>query len=290
MTRYIKQFACILTLALILTLTASAKIQLADLDQMTDYTGGVSVEVVSSSSEHIEGDGALRSSSSELIIVQVQFMPANIDAYALDGGLHFWLYLEDADALNGNGQIELTSSGTCDIEETTWNIYDVAYEDGWNEVWLPFYNCSQDAMNYYACNYFRIYNFVDYDTYMIVDDISVGMREDFPTLDSDEKPYDKLVETEAETKAPLMGNIDDHEGEDEALDDEEYVDEGYAGLDGAGAIEDRVEEESATGNNPLLYVGVVVFSSLCVIATAFVVFVRKYKDEEPADEEPKQDE
>ena len=66
------------------------------------------------------------------------------------------------------------------------------------------------------------------------------------------------------------------------------MDEGYAGMDGAGAIEDRAEEESTTGNNPLLYVGVVVFAALAIIATVFVVFVRNYKEEEP--EEPKQDE
>lgn len=290
MTRYIKLIACILTLAVILALGVSAKVQLIDLDQLNEYTGGVSIELVTSATEHIEGEGAIRSSSPELIIVQAQFMPTNIEKYAMDGGLHFWLYLEDADALNGNGQIELTSSGTCDVEETTWHIYDISYEDGWNEIWLPFYNCGQDELNYAACNFFRIYNFVDYDTYMIVDDISVGLREDFPTLDSDEKLYDNVDETEPETKAPLLGNIDDHEdtASDDASEEDEYVDEGYAGMDGAGAIEDRAEEESTTGNNPLLYVGVVVFSALAIIATVFVVFVRNYREEEP--EEPKQDE
>lgn len=279
----VKRFLCMTVLVLLLTFTVSAKVQLSSMDEITETTGGVNVEVVTAASEHIEGKGALRSSSDSLLIVEVSFTPTDIEAYAMDGGLHFWLYLEDADALDGNGQIELTSSGTCDIEETHWFLYDFAYEDGWNEIWFPFYTCETDEMNYAACNYFRIYNFLYYDTYMIVDDISIGMREDFPTLDSQEKPDDTLLSDEKETQAPLVDDMHVDNGNADYGNDDSGIagnDDDYAGVDGEGAIEDRIEEEETTGNDPMLYVGVVVFSAVAVIATGLVVFSRLYREED----------
>lgn len=291
MIRPIKTIACVLTLAIFLAISVSAKVQLHSFDQIDGGVGGMNVTLVSSKTEHIEGTGALRSSSDNLLIVQATFNPVNLEKYAADGGLHFWLYIEDADALDGNGQIELTSSGTCDVEETHWFIYSSPYEDGWNEMWFPFYASEVDEMNYAACNYFRIYNYLYYDTYMIVDDISIGLRSDFPTLDSEEKPYDSFTKLESDTKAPLLGNIDEHETVyDQSEDEAEAFEDGYAGLDGAGAIEDRIETEDTSGNNPILYVGVIVFSAVAVIATVFVVFVRQYHDEDEPPKESKQDE
>ena len=36
--------------------------------------------------------------------------------------LHVWIYIEDAEKLTGDGQLELTSSGVCDVDEISWSL------------------------------------------------------------------------------------------------------------------------------------------------------------------------
>ena len=63
------------------------------------------------------------------------FRPANLSSFA-DGKLELWVYIEDISKLTG-GQIELTSSGDPDQEETSWNVFDYVTQNGWTKLSLP---------------------------------------------------------------------------------------------------------------------------------------------------------
>ena len=50
--------------------------------------------------------------------------------------LYVRFFVEDADALTGNGQIEISSSGTCDQQEYNYNPFAYEIVSGWNELEL----------------------------------------------------------------------------------------------------------------------------------------------------------
>lgn len=70
--------------------------------------------------------------------------------------LEFDLYLSHPDLFEKAGEcaIELTSSGTCDIEECFWYPDDQPLEKGWNHIALPI---SSGACRMNHLNFFRIY-------------------------------------------------------------------------------------------------------------------------------------
>ena len=78
------------------------------------------------------------------------------------GGLHLWLYLSDATALdlNAEGAIEVTSSGTCDKKEYAWYLSGMGLKTGWNELWLPFSKAgiTGGRPDLAAMDYLRIYH------------------------------------------------------------------------------------------------------------------------------------
>lgn len=78
------------------------------------------------------------------------------------GHLHFKMYISDIDAFqNCSGQIELTSSGTCDKEEICWLVSKVApcLHNGWNDVVLDFDRVDAWATDFNPANinWFRFY-------------------------------------------------------------------------------------------------------------------------------------
>lgn len=68
----------------------------------------------------------------------------------------FDFYVSSADmfySISGGNSLELTSSGTCDQEETAWNLTDFDVQDGWNEIALPL----RDGCDWSRVNYIRFY-------------------------------------------------------------------------------------------------------------------------------------
>ena len=68
----------------------------------------------------------------------------------------FDFYVSSADmfySISGGNSLELTSSGTCDQEETAWNLTDFDVQDGWNEIELPL----RDGCDWSRVNYIRFY-------------------------------------------------------------------------------------------------------------------------------------
>ncbi len=60
----------------------------------------------------------------------------DISEYMGSGYLHFSLYVEDAEKFVG-GEMELSSSGNCDVQEMNWSPTKYITKQGWNEVYLP---------------------------------------------------------------------------------------------------------------------------------------------------------
>jgi len=78
------------------------------------------------------------------------------------GHLHFKMYISDVDAFqNCSGQIEISSSGTCDKEETCWLVNKIApcLHNGWNDIVLDFSRADAWASDFNPANinWFRFY-------------------------------------------------------------------------------------------------------------------------------------
>ncbi|MCQ2425927.1 MAG: hypothetical protein MJ070_07260 [Lachnospiraceae bacterium] len=78
----------------------------------------------------------------------------------------FWFYASDASKLSlyKGAQIELTSSGTCDAEEATWNlpaawntIIEGGPKDGWNLIHLDINKTDDNHADWSKINFFRMY-------------------------------------------------------------------------------------------------------------------------------------
>jgi hypothetical protein len=76
--------------------------------------------------------------------------------------------------LTAGGNIEISSSGTCDINELSWGVPLTGLKDGWNELDLKL---SQSAItdgrtDLSAVNFFRIYHHgIKNDVTVKLDDI-----------------------------------------------------------------------------------------------------------------------
>ena len=90
------------------------------------------------------------------------------------GYLHFYLYCSDISKIGTAGQIEITSSGKCDVNEYNWYLMQYVTKTGWNEVWLDLWGAGTtggvaDLSN---INYMRIYTLNGSATFYI-DNIEV---------------------------------------------------------------------------------------------------------------------
>ncbi len=75
------------------------------------------------------------------------------------GWFSFWLYVSDVSMLNGDGQIELTSSGGPDYNEFSWPLSGVELVNGWNLVELQLSSANKTGFpSLKAINFFRIYH------------------------------------------------------------------------------------------------------------------------------------
>lgn len=74
------------------------------------------------------------------------------------GYLHCYIYCEDINNVGG-GQIEISSSGTCDSNELNWSFEQYVVKTGWNELYLPISSAGTTggAIDLSKVNYFRIY-------------------------------------------------------------------------------------------------------------------------------------
>ena len=118
------------------------------------------------SSDYVkEGKGAILSGEIQVRLVY-NFDALDISAY--EGGyLHMWVYVTDYDTIK-SGQIELTSSGTCDSGEMGWDVKNYIKANGWNEIWLPLSYAESKAtggnLDLTGANYLRLFTLRQGDT------------------------------------------------------------------------------------------------------------------------------
>lgn len=107
-------------------------------------------------------------------ILEGAFNSIDISEYK-HGYLHFYVYCSDISKIGSAGQIEITSSGKCDVNEFNWNALQYITQTGWNEVWLDISGAGTtggvaDLSN---INYFRIYFSEDSSATFYIDHIEV---------------------------------------------------------------------------------------------------------------------
>ncbi len=108
----------------------------------------------------IEGTGAVskKANGGTIVLERKLDPPIDISAYRGVGYAKLHLYIESVDNMSDTpGQLELTSSGRCDVEETSWNISKNMLKDGWNTLYLSFESPGENSADYSKINYVRVY-------------------------------------------------------------------------------------------------------------------------------------
>ncbi|MBE6768495.1 MAG: hypothetical protein E7549_06230, partial [Ruminococcaceae bacterium] len=131
----------------------------------------------------------LSSASSTSLVLQQSGLKVEVPSYTTmqDMGLSFWLYVNDASKVSGTGQIELTSSGTCDQAELGFGLNKATLKNGWNHVFLPFntgslYNGSQGvAFDHTAINYMRWYGLYGSGLQVAISHVAIYTLNDLET-------------------------------------------------------------------------------------------------------------
>ena len=118
----------------------------------------------------IEGSGSWKWKTTTL---EGRFEPIDLSEFK-HGYLHFYVYCSDISKSGNVGQIEITSSGVCDVNEYNWNVAQYITKTGWNEVWLDLFGAGTTggAADLSNINYLRIYILNSTATYYI-DNIEV---------------------------------------------------------------------------------------------------------------------
>lgn len=88
------------------------------------------------------------------------------------GWFTFWLYVSDVSQFDGDGQVELTSSGVADQDEYAWAVSSLGLTDGWNHVKLQLSAANKTGNpDLQAINYFRIYQPLSGEILVRLDDL-----------------------------------------------------------------------------------------------------------------------
>ena len=122
----------------------------------------------------MEGKYSYKSNDSVNTTFVYQFSAINISSYMSTGSLSFYFYVPNIEWLGDYVFVELTSSGTWDVQEITCNVKPYITEDGWNHVEIPlsnFYKGSDNGtFDSTSLNFFRLYT-LNSNSYFYLDDI-----------------------------------------------------------------------------------------------------------------------
>ncbi|MCV9385256.1 T9SS type A sorting domain-containing protein [Reichenbachiella ulvae] len=146
----------ILGLVLILATTVHAQrvIQRCDITSGWKSNNSLSVDVT----DYKEGRASLKSTGASTVWFSKLFSQTHsgIDE---NGYLSLWLYIADLNLLDGDGQIEISSSGNPDQDEYAWNISELGLVQGWNELNLSIMSATKTGNpDLGAVRFFRIYH------------------------------------------------------------------------------------------------------------------------------------
>ena len=161
-----------------------------------------------------EGKGSFKAATAGTVRMAYAMPFAQDITEYMDGYLHMWVYIDKVSMLGG-GQIELTSGGTCDVQEIAWHVNQIS-RDGWNELYLPLNATFSTGGTFDPknCNFIRIYNTWnagDAVPVMYIDDIRLVKKEDAPADLGQSEPVkpgvDKSVLFDGETMPSGMKHV-----------------------------------------------------------------------------------
>ena len=144
------------------------------------------------------GNYSWKASSNTYPAIAYTFNPIDISSFYNKGYLRFYLYCSNINNKGHTGTVELTSSGTCDDQEITFDINTQIKATGWNEIIVELSTGSKGStteFNRAACNYFRFYALESNCTYYL-DDIDFLYETD---------NYDRIIINECETNDNVVG-------------------------------------------------------------------------------------
>ena len=138
-----------------------AETEYVSLDACETITGWTGPHDIFIDTENMmQGSGCVGSSGDELVSFSKVYSPRNTYMTEEEGYLKFWLYISDVSLYDHIGQIEITSSGSFDVDEYSWNMNNIFLKNGWNYMVLPFATASKNGTpDLSAINFFRIYGF-----------------------------------------------------------------------------------------------------------------------------------
>lgn len=97
--------------------------------------------------------------SGVVMFQKVYDTPVNSGVTMGNGVLSLYLYVSDAAPFaDSNGQLEITSSGGCDVNEVHWEFKDMDLHSGWNKLQLPLREGSNSGIDLTKVNYIRAYS------------------------------------------------------------------------------------------------------------------------------------
>lgn len=190
--KVLKALTAMAIVSLIMALSASALTVIDNMDNGSPYSARTEKK------DMIEGAGAVSSSGTGgTIVLQRTLKPTvDISEYRGIGYARLHLYIESVENMSDTaGQLELTSSGTCDNEETSWNISKNMLKDGWNTLYLSFESPGENAANLSAINYVRVYIHITGKNKVMLDELAVGTEDELGITPA-------AVETSAPVKLP----------------------------------------------------------------------------------------
>ena len=111
------------------------------------------------SSYKYQGSYSWRSSSTSNPAIAYTFTSKDISSYMRNGYIRFYVYCSNYNSRGEFAFIELTSGGTCDVDEITMNLMKQIKKQGWNEIVVKLSDMENGPGNFNpkALNYFRFY-------------------------------------------------------------------------------------------------------------------------------------
>ncbi|MBQ8718169.1 MAG: hypothetical protein IJY66_02760 [Clostridia bacterium] len=179
--------------------------------------------------------------------------------------LEFDFYVSSADmfySISGGNSLEITSGGTCDKEETAWNLTDLEVEDGWNHIALLI----GGGCDFSRVNYMRFYalSHNNDEPYTIkIDNIQFTYR-DPDDVGGFEVPEDYIIGSATkDTAVPLIPTSEDNPV---GTPDEEKQPEGEVQPD---------DSDAAQTPAPLLGIVLLVIAGVVLLTLLALVAMKK---------------
>ncbi|MBN1599288.1 MAG: T9SS type A sorting domain-containing protein [Bacteroidales bacterium] len=148
-------------------------------ETLTGWTGPHGFELDGENS--MEGNACVSSTGEDLVSFSKTYTPHNTYLSEENGYLKFWFYISDASLYDNTGQIEITSSGSFDVDEYSWNLNNIYISDGWNYLVLSFASANKNGSpDLSAINFFRIYGFYSDVVTLKIDEIIFSYDMELP--------------------------------------------------------------------------------------------------------------